>query len=223
MNNISIQGRVFHLGSCLHLILAPTSNLSSPLLPLDPAPQSHLFVPDKLPHDSHPALMARQIGVKVFRDLMYRRKSRPGNGREIVMLVVQAHVVRQDIQRSVVRVRFRDRYVGRRFPQRCFLRDRGAVEDVVLCDEVACARMQRASQKAGQNKVSQRSAAPGVDHGVVKCYLYHDVERVDARQGQLVDHHGAERVEKDLEGAEEGFACYRVEEERFEGGGEVGI
>jgi len=36
--------------------------------------------------------------------------------------------------------------------------------------------------------------------------LHRDVEEVQLRQGQLVDEHGAEGVEEDLEGTEEGFA-----------------
>lgn len=46
---------------------------------------------------------------------------------------------------------------------------------------------------------------------------------MDPGQGQLVDHHGPQGVEEDLEGAEEGFAGDGVEEEGFEGGGEVGV
>lgn len=37
----------------------------------------------------------------------------------------------------------------------------------------------------------------------------------------LVDHYGTESVEEDLEGAEEGLAEDGVEEEGFEGGGEI--
>lgn len=50
-----------------------------------------------------------------------------------------------------------------------------------------------------------------------------DVEEMDLSQGKLVDHHGAEGVEEDLEGAEEGFTQDGVEEEGFEGGGEVSV
>ena len=46
---------------------------------------------------------------------------------------------------------------------------------------------------------------------------------MEGGEGERVDEHGAEGVEEDLEGAEEGFAEDRVEEEGFEGGGEVGI
>jgi hypothetical protein len=42
-------------------------------------------------------------------------------------------------------------------------------------------------------------------------------------EGHAVDGHGPEGVEEDLEGAEEGLAEDRVEEDGFEGGGEVGV
>jgi len=39
----------------------------------------------------------------------------------------------------------------------------------------------------------------------------------------LVNQHGTEGVEQDLEGAEEGFAEDGFEKDGFEGGGEVGV
>ena len=39
----------------------------------------------------------------------------------------------------------------------------------------------------------------------------------------MVDEHGAQCIEEDLEGAEEGFAEEGVEEEGFERGREVGV
>ena len=46
---------------------------------------------------------------------------------------------------------------------------------------------------------------------------------MDLRKGKLVDEDGPEGVEEDLEGAEEGFAEYRVEEEGFESSREIGV
>jgi len=46
---------------------------------------------------------------------------------------------------------------------------------------------------------------------------------VQARERQLVHHHGPQGVEEDLEGGEEGLAEDGVEEDGFEGGGEVGV
>ena len=42
-------------------------------------------------------------------------------------------------------------------------------------------------------------------------------------EGESVDEHWSEGVEEDLEGCEEGFSRYGVEEYGFEGGGEVGV
>ena len=50
-----------------------------------------------------------------------------------------------------------------------------------------------------------------------------DVEEVDGGEGGAVDEHGAQGVEEDLEGAEEGLAEEGVQEEGFDCGGEVGV
>lgn len=96
-------------------------------------------------------------------------------------------------------------------------------EDVVLGDEVAGARVQTSGQEAAHDEVGQGSAAGVLDEDVVEGELDCDVEELDLGEGQLVDHHWAQGVEEDLEGAEEGFAGDRVEEERFEGRWEVSI
>ncbi len=62
-----------------------------------------------------------------------------------------------------------------------------------------------------------------MDEEEVEKDLSYNVEEVDVGQWELVDHHGAEGVEEDLEGAEEGLAEDGVEEEGFEGGGEVSV
>ena len=58
---------------------------------------------------------------------------------------------------------------------------------------------------------------------VIKAELDGEVEERDARERDLVHGHGAHGVEEDLESAEESFAEDGVEEEGFQGGGEVGI
>ena len=58
---------------------------------------------------------------------------------------------------------------------------------------------------------------------VVESELDNDIEEVDLGHWELVNEHGSQSVEEDLEGGEEGFSGYRVEEEGFEGGGEVGV
>ena len=50
-----------------------------------------------------------------------------------------------------------------------------------------------------------------------------DVSEVDACEGDFVDEDGADGVEQDLEGAEEGLSEEGIEEYCFEGGGKVGI
>ena len=59
--------------------------------------------------------------------------------------------------------------------------------------------------------------------GVVEGGLDGDVEEVDFGEGHAVDGHGAEGVEEDLEGAEEGLAEDGVEEDALDGGGEIGV
>ena len=46
---------------------------------------------------------------------------------------------------------------------------------------------------------------------------------MDLREWELVDHHGADGVEEDLEGAEKGLSKDGVEEESLERGWEVGV
>jgi hypothetical protein len=57
----------------------------------------------------------------------------------------------------------------------------------------------------------------------VEEQLGRDVEDLDVGDGELVDEHGPQGVEEDLEGGEEGFAEDGVEEDGFECGGDVGV
>jgi hypothetical protein len=61
------------------------------------------------------------------------------------------------------------------------------------------------------------------DEQVVEEGLCEDVDEVDAGEGYFVDEDGADGVEEDLEGAEEGFSEEGIEEYGFEGGGEIGV
>jgi hypothetical protein len=169
--------------------------------------------------------MARQIAVKLIRNLVQLPQPSPRHGREVVVLVVQADVVREQVQHAIVReslrwrrqLRFLALLVG--FLQRA----RVLCKDVVLGDEVACDGVQGAGEEGAQDEVAESFAADVLHEEVVDGELHEDVESVDARQGQVVDHHGAQGVEEDLEGCEEGFAGDGVEEPGFEGGGEVGV
>ena len=163
--------------------------------------------------------MCRQIIVELVRDSVEGWKTRPGNGREVVVLVVQADVVREEVEGAIVRVRLGQRYLVRRV---------GGVlvrllEDVVLGDKVACAGVQRPSEEAAQDQVTQRPTSSKLHESIVESELCDDIEEVNLGEGQVVDEHGSEGVEEDLEGAEEGLASDRVEKDGLKGGGQVGI
>lgn len=66
-------------------------------------------------------------------------------------------------------------------------------------------------------------AAGIAQNGSVEGQLGDDVEGVDLGEWNAVDSHGADGVEEDLEGTEEGFAEDGVEHESFERGGQVGV
>lgn len=181
--------------------------------------------------------MARQGLVELSRDAVQLVQTRPWDGGEIVVLVVQADVVGEEIERAVVRVCLR----GREGVQRVvclLLRLLGVVlfgdglgavvdarEEVVFCDEVAGAGVQGAGEEGAQEEVEERleGVAAQARKGVVEGELDEEVEGVDGGEGRAVDEHGAQGVEEDLEGAEEGLAEEGVEEEGFDGGGEVGV
>jgi hypothetical protein len=205
--------------------LSARADLPTTLLPLHTTPKTDLLVKNKLPDHLHPAVMARQIAVEFIRNLVQLPQPGPRHGRKIMVLVVQAHVVREQVQHAVVRESLRRRrklgflalLVG--FLQRA----RVLCEDIVLGDEVACDGVQGAGEEGAQDEVAESFAADVLHEKVVDGELHEDVEGVDARQGQVVDHHGTQGVKEDLEGCEERFAGDGVEEPGFEGGGKVGV
>ena len=167
--------------------------------------------------------MVRQIGIELVGDLPQLGQARPGDGGEVVVLVVQADVVGEEVERAVVAERLGDgQVVGRVAGLRGHL-----LVDVVLGDEVAGGRVQGSGEEGREEQVEDRveREEPGQLGGqdVVEAELDGHVERVDARQGDLVDHHGPQGVEEDLEGAEEGLAQDGVEEDGLEGGRQVGV
>lgn len=95
------------------------------------------------------------------------------------------HVVREDVQRAVVRVRL--------------LRE--AVPEVVLRDEVARARVQAAREEARHDQVDERAHAEGRDERVVERELEGDVVEVPCGEALGAHETGAQGVEEDLEGA----------------------
>lgn len=90
-------------------------------------------------------------------------------------------------------------------------------------NKVACAGVKTASEERAEDEVVERICGAGLNEDNVEGDLHDDVERVDSCERDLIYHHWAQRVEEDLESAEEGFAEDGVEEDGFESGGEVGI
>lgn len=62
-----------------------------------------------------------------------------------------------------------------------------------------------------------------MDESGIKGDLDGNVDEVNLCHGEAVDEHGTDSVEEELEGAEECFAEYRVEEEGFNCGREIGV
>lgn len=204
------------------LLLVPstsTANLPASLLPLDSAPQADVLVPDELPKHVYPALVLGEILVEVVRDPVESGQARPRDGWKVMMFVVKTNVVRQHVERPIVRVRFRQWDLVRRV-RSVLVR---LLKNVVLGDEMACAGMQRSSQEAAHDKVSQRSSTCVLYQGVVKCQLDGNVQEVNLGHRQTVYEHGSQGVEKDLESREKGFTSDGVEEEGLESGWQIGI
>ena len=95
--------------------------------------------------------MLRQVFVEVVRDTIQRVEARPGDRREVVVLVVQTDVVGEEVERSVVRVGLGkwDLVGGVRRVLFWLL------ENVVFGDEVARARMERSGEEAAHDQVAQ--------------------------------------------------------------------
>ena len=93
----------------------------------------------------------------------------------------------------------------------------------MLRNEMPGARMQRSGEERAHNQIGQSFDTCISYEEEIESELSDDVEEVDLGQWELVDHHGTEGVEEDLEGAEEGLAEDGVEEEGFKGSWEVGV
>lgn len=93
----------------------------------------------------------------------------------------------------------------------------------MLGNEVARTRVQRASQEGTNDQIGKRAEACVSHKEEVKNDLSNDIQEVNLGQGQLVHHHRTNGVEKDLEGAEEGLAKDRIQEESLKRGGQVGV
>ena len=68
-----IAPKLFRPPSSILCDCSTATDLSPSFPPLDPAPKSHLLVPNKLPQHPHPTRVARQIGIELPRHLVQRR------------------------------------------------------------------------------------------------------------------------------------------------------
>lgn len=95
----------------------------------------------------------------------------------------------------------------------------------MLGDEVACAGVEGTREEGAKKKVEEwvEGAVADLCEYVVEGELDEEVYEVNYCEGRTVDKHGADSIEEDLEGAEEGLAKERVEYEGFEGCREIGV
>ena len=227
---------IFQFTPSLPNIPRAQPDLPPPLRPLNPTPKPDPLIQNKIPQHTHPTAVARQVLVELAGRIVQRVQPRPRHGGEVVVLVVEADVVGQDVQGAVVGVGLvwlggcREGGGGCVGGRGALLRggelrrrQRRALEDVVLGDEMAGAGVQAPREEGAEDEVAKCAAAHGLDDCVVEGYLRGDVEEVQLRDGELVDEHGAEGVEDYLEGAEEGLPQDGVEEYGFEGGWEIGV
>mmetsp|Transcript_6082 Transcript_6082/g.11122 ORF Transcript_6082/g.11122 Transcript_6082/m.11122 type:complete len:212 (+) Transcript_6082:251-886(+) len=134
--------------------------------------------------------------VKLRGDVANLGKISPSNVREVVVLVVIPHVVRQAVQRAVIGVR-----LGLTF------------HDVVLGNEMAGCGMDRASQEAGSKEPDHHLWPEEVDHQAVERKLDNVVENHPG-----VPHHERwlhkswpKRVEEDLKKHEDCLSAGSVD------------
>lgn len=213
---------MFYSSSSLNLALLPAGGAAhhpAALLPLDAALEAHVLVEDEPPDGHDPALVPGQGVVEVGGDAVDLVQAGPGDGGEVVVLVVQADVVGEPVEGAVVGEGFGDWDVV----VRVLLLGGDGLVHVVLGDEVAGEGVQAPGEEGREEQVEDGLGGGEVGEGGVEGELDGDVEEVDRGEGDAVDGHGAEGVEEDLEGAEEGLAEDGVEDESLEGGGQVRV
>lgn len=210
--------------SGLNLVVLPvgggsTTNHASTFLALHTASHADVGVKDESPDGVDPTLMARQVVVELGSQVSNGMQASPGNGGEVMVLVVEADVVREPVERAVVGEGLGngDAVI------RVLLRGGDGFVDVVLSDKVASQGVKATSKEGRQEEVEVSVEGGEVDEGGVEGELDSNVQEVDLGQGNAVHGHGAEGVEEDLEGAEEGLSKNGVEEEGFKGGRKISI
>lgn len=219
-----LEESAFYFSSflCLNFTLLPAdgaTDKTAAVLALDAAVHADIVVPDEAPDGVHPALVAGQLVIELAGDAVDLVQAGPGDGGKVVVLVVQADVVGDPVERAVV-----GKGLGDGDPVGRVTLGRGdGLVDVVLGDEVAGDGVQAAGEEGGEDQVEEGVPRGVADEEHVEADLDGDVEGVDAREGDAVDGHGAYGVEEDLKGAEEGLAHDGVEEEGLEGRGQIGV
>lgn len=116
-----------------------------------------------------------------------------------MVLLMVTNVVAKSVERTVVAGGLLS-LCGRRLALSLLLRLH-AREDVVFGNKMGGARMQAASQEAGDDKVEQGVHADGADDEVVEEELRGKVGGVPARELLGADETWSQGVEEDLEGA----------------------
>lgn len=208
----------------LNLRLLPVSNSTASnetttLLALDTAAHANVLIKDEAPDGVAPALVTGQGVVKLVSNVSHSVETGPGDGGEVMVLVVKTDVVGEPVERSVVRKGLGngDLVLG------VASGGRDGLVDVVLCNEVAGQGVQTSCEEGREQKVEQRVDGGVLEENQIKGYLNDNVEEVDLSQGDAVDGHGSQGVEEDLESAEERLSENRVEEDCLESSGEIGI
>ena len=82
--------------------LCRSTDFASTFFPLHTTPKADLLVENELPDDLHPAVVTRQVAVELICDPVQLPQPGPRNSWEVMVLVVQTHIVGQDVQDTVV-------------------------------------------------------------------------------------------------------------------------
>lgn len=168
------------------LLLRALADEAAALLALHAAADADGLVEYEAPEDVGPGGVVGEVGVELAGDVVERVEAGPGDGGEVVVLVVQADVVREEVEGAVVRVRLGDGdAVGR-----VGLRGRHRRVHVVLGDEVPRERVQAARQEGGEDEVQHGPRAQRGEHDGVEGELHADVDGRHPREGHAVHGHG---------------------------------
>mmetsp|Transcript_69452 Transcript_69452/g.175065 ORF Transcript_69452/g.175065 Transcript_69452/m.175065 type:complete len:262 (-) Transcript_69452:381-1166(-) len=123
-------------------------------LPLDAAERRDAIVEDVTVDDSDPRLALWQVIVELRSNLTHLGQVRPSNVGEVVVLVVVAHVVREHVQWTIVRVSLCD-----------------TLHDVVLSQEVPGSWVNGARKESAEEEVEEHLWSKEVSHQAVECQL----------------------------------------------------